>query len=1436
MSSASSAYLSSVAARVDNPNHNSWQQSLDDQRELYQQQLSDAALPTHIRLLPLPFSSKMGQAQYESMSQVTHYAQQPQQRSRPMHMQKRPTATRRARPEPEQHQQQQHLSQEQQEAESSAATARANDEAAARAKQRTAAYSSLAHPHLLVSQSVLGELIHREMPQSRLMLVDVRVTSSTDGRCIRSDRLSQQQFDQAVGELEGPVEVDGAVSGLAQYRVGVLLYTAMRLTFRAHLTARSSSSVSPHDYINLLAQPAIEAATSDKQLNSSGPLSTLTDKPRPPAGTLDYFIQRQLETRQPERYRGPGRWTTGAKLLRQDVDELSDEHKSEMRQQYEAEQQAVVEWDRQFKQLWLDMADRQSPHVRSVVCSVDDESVHLRALYHLTASLALPVVSTGPSSSSAPAESRQYEQLLSFRVDEATILSASAANDSSDEGGKSADLIGPIDIVNGVRSLRVPSFLLSAIRTFQCDDEKDGIGRQGSRVTPTEDPDSFLAAVSQRLCCVPSSTNSLTISHVALGGFALDCGFRSPSATITYQLSDTLRLPCLDSAQLQPQPALEMRVRYQSSGAIDPSTYRFVLRGRLSSSPSRGTAAAVSVDISNTNDGQVALRCADGRQACALYDTLLAQSAWRPERQTDSSAVDNTSSNSSSLPPAPLPLTDCLVRYFPLLDIIDPCAADGASSGAVNTVRCGMDAAFQQIDFVLVERINLHLRNDMEGTDEPMLRVSLSSPPNPFRSAPKQRSLQLTPQLLLQQPQVDVTNNNNRPLQPARASTPKPISLRSWLRLSSLPCLATVPASLQSSIGIVGGTVTFRLDVNGRVEWQVGCAPCGNAAADVLVHYHNYTTSRATNITRQMGQVKSVSSELHSFLRIDQWQRINANHFPRLLDATRGRAVAPSFHYEECAMQPTDAVLDAAGVAAFSRFVLDVCEDCHKPGYQWLVNDTQRLIAHSGFVAVQPHLPYGRLLIDTAAAIAAHPAIAQQGALGPSAAAASESNSSTSSGSSTSSSKRVRLSGGGPHSLLLALLDMHGLTALLLDQLDSNSIIYGLCRVSRRARALTSDQTDYWHQHFNTRFAHYYYCTTDSSRDEQWTVAALQSWREQLIKRRQREQAAAAGSDKDETLPSAVHDWTRQSVYAASVFYAASVDLQCRFNAFQLRTMMQPPYLVLPQTVAQPDDQEEEEEDAAHIQPSVLRPPRVYGVPAALRSVLCITPPFCADLRPRYVGDVELLWGRSLSDCTLSALVPSAQPHPSRGPAAAAVELRPLFIPVMQARAGESDLAVWSLYTGPTYVWSGQRVPAAAAGVQVAVNSVADGVPSRPVEQLFVQSSDALLVTRLLPQLERHLQSYSHDLASCLQQKGVPAVVQRVQLRWLSMDAALDAERAAASIEEEEKVHRDQVEAYVHDEKENEQEESVVAEADGHLCLPLMNSLLAQYRSRLGRD
>ena len=1380
-----------------------WRSALHQQR---QQRQGDVALPTHLRILPLPFarSENPHLHQYEVGNSLV---------GQMLNSQKMKEKS--------------HTTSDEASSDSNDAKQSGRDEV----DGADGEYSCVMYPHLLVSESAFSQLVHNELPDCQMLLVDVHLTFTSDGRHISSSQLTQSQFDEALGQCEGQAEVKGTLAGLGAFRFNLFLYSDMQVTFTAQL---SRSNDSPLGYIVLIALPAIQAANEAKK-TGTGPLAQFREKPTQPPRTLEFFIQRQLEENNRERYR-QNRWTTGVRLMKEDMEALPEEERKRMTAAYEAEEKAVVDWDKDYKQIWIEMADRHSPLVRPRLCAVDDSTIQLKAQYHLTASLELPVVCSGLSIA-------DRSNMMTFRVDEAALpTTATAARDGKAERSDEAQL-GPIELVGGVRRLRVTPFPLSAIQDFHAERRHVEMRMDDLRSAPTENAETFLDVLKQRFCSPPVA--SLTISHLDLDNVILRCSKHSSTAQYAFVLADTLRLPFLQT-DVQQQPTLQMIAAFdQITGIVNPRGYTFALRGGLL----LPSGSSVEVTLGNKREDQIQLYCADSRDACALYDKLLTQSTWWAEQQALLAAQQR--SPTSSL----LPLVDCIAQYFPLLDFPPAVSATtDAQPGHLisdpalelsgrSSIKLNVDATFEKVTLLLVDRITLQAQPE-SGVDEAPLFVTLSSPPNWGHTGPKQRGFLLTPQLLSAKPSK--MGGWQRELRSAGS-----VTLRRWLRIAALTStLSSLPLQLQRSIEITGGTIVFRLNGSGHAEWQTGCASTGTSSSDVVVHYHNWSGALAKNIT-WTNQESTVDAALQTFVRVEQFEQITPQRIPYLLDAVQGRALAPLYHYTQCVM-PANGVLGRDGVRQLEGFVIAACDAGQKPWNQWLSTDTQQLVPQTGFVAAQPHLPFGQLLIPVPTGQAEDVKMEE------------EHSALSSTPSTVPAQTKARPPVLAKQSLILALMDMHGVIMVLLDLVDSNSIIYGLSRVNRQTHAAvigltTSLGADYWHQHFIARFARY--CGTQSN--ELWKEATLRSWRDQLVqrlerKRHEKEDQSNANredeprrkrqqvqKDKEEPHPSNVPmDWAKQSLFAHSPYYAAAVDFQCRFNAFHIRTLLQPAHLVLPQCQEEPSA-----EDVSATSQSGLYPPRLYSLPEAIKPVLCLTPPFCADLRPDFVGDVKVQWASPYGDCSLSVVVPSSPPPH------ASTSLHPYFLPFMQARPGESDISVWSLYTGPTYVWDdirhrGEGVSVSTEAVDAFFthtrtqrpNQPVQLPPARPVRLVFLRDGEALPVTRMMPQLERHLKCYSSSMERFLQQKGVLAKVAQIQKKWMQAaekagGKAVDAEKVAAKIDGAEREERGAAEMEGGDDGENEHEDGVVME-DGPICLPLMNALLNEYRyhMRVGRQ
>ena len=627
---------------------------------------------------------------------------------------------------------------------------------------------------------------------------------------------------------------------------------------------------------------------------------------------------------------------------------------------------------------------------------------------------------------------------------------------------------------------------------------------------------------------------------------------------------------------------------------------------------------------------------------------------------------------------------------------------------------------------------------------------------------------------------------------------------------------ATVPAALLASV--VFSSATSHLVArasDGSAGCMLGVAKCGISHLDELLWYIRLgvretapacaatpqpvvSSLRSGGATRQLPpgfsalRARLSSEELMQSTPVSRWlrlqcrERINEAVFPRLAEPCANRCLRPLWQHVYC-VTDDGVTAEQSQVEEFDRGHMGVCRHMR---YHPSIPTGYRPM--NALVALQPHLPHGFLEVPVTQQLLTPPATALVLAVSASGPSASSSSSPTPPGPQANhpearSPSKLDVECSPSSNWLVRLSVDAAVFQCCLDYLDCNSIFFGLLPAAHSlptfvSAALTS--ASYWHRSLITRYGRY----SDMSC---WSADVLEQWRREGLQQRRVDIQARFNTDtaQQQRLLQLI-DQEEKQLARYGVFHAAALDIQGRLNRFLVSVMHQPAELVIPQRAVPAAASAWQASQTAASKPALLH------VPEAALLLLLSAPPFCP--LPEGTKRLRLLWDGEKPHFSRDGVNGPTLDNVPTGQSAAD------FCGLLASREVWHKSAVWSLYTGPTYVYSDASSAGQVGAVAIDPSSLSvpadqwgrpfEGSvdPSRPILLLYPSDVNNLPVVRRTPgRGNNKLAVLSTSLTDCFKRLAVDRLISRTRRLWLKAAQArrADLERHSDSNDDLDEKH-----------------------------------------------
>ena len=566
--------------------------------------------------------------------------------------------------------------------------------------------------------------------------------------------------------------------------------------------------------------------------------------------------------------------------------------------------------------------------------------------------------------------------------------------------------------------------------------------------------------------------------------------------------------------------------------------------------------------------------------------------------------------------------------------------------------------------------------------------------------------------------------------QPADSATLGLMSFTQLLTLIGLPT-DTVHPALHDHVQF--GKVTAALLVlaaTGVAVCVAGTAECGPSRRDELLFY-NRLVPAAAPAAESCGMDDRAAegftkSPINRWLQLQCRPVLDSAVFPQLAALTTGRCLEPLYQYVLCETEG-GVELSEEQTAFFEHSHYSVADP-----QQWTSFYPLKARPTNSVFALQLHLPSGYLeLPTTALSLPALPARPHHSASTPSSADSS--------------------SLSEPSRLLVALVaGSVELFRLCVDYLDTNSVLFGLLPAAHSLPAVAAalSSSKYGRRVLVSRYGAW----SDAG---MWHAELLGEWRRDGF-----EQQKAEVKVKHRDRASAEQLCAQQAAANQyDVYWAAVIDLQRRINRFLVGVMLQKKEDVLPQLYERPHASTDSQRVAVPAPPGTVRPVYLTSPDAAMELLLCV-PPF--HPLPSYFGPYAV---STLDECSIrETTVNNSSPHH-------------IDFAGFMSWTFSDDKSLWSLYTGPVYVYESEYTAGRGCEVDLAeVMSRKCGIGQRlaqgkvdrdrGVRQMLIDDVNQLPVTRRMHGGSDDIRLYAPTLRACFTAKKVIELIQQTRAKW----------------------------------------------------------------------
>ena len=583
-----------------------------------------------------------------------------------------------------------------------------------------------------------------------------------------------------------------------------------------------------------------------------------------------------------------------------------------------------------------------------------------------------------------------------------------------------------------------------------------------------------------------------------------------------------------------------------------------------------------------------------------------------------------------------------------------------------------------------------------------------------------------------------------------------------------------------------------------------------------------------------------LSSAVTRWIKLQCREKINEAVFPHLTTVCAQEYLRPLWQYVYCDTEG-GVTADQSQVKAFDSGHMGVCRHQH---YHLSIPTGYRPM--NSLVALQPHLPHGFHEVPVSEQLfSADPVLTSSDS------SSSSSPSSQSSSAPTLSRLNAVERGLSTHWLARLSVDAMDVFHSCMDYLDCNSLFFGLLPATHSlppavSAAITS--ASYWRHSLIIRYGRY----SDIGR---WSAEVLERWRREgpQLQREDINVRFKKSTEQQQRLLQLV-DQQEKQLARYGVFHAAALHIQIRLNRFLICVMQQPVDLVVPQRAVSA---------VASASPASLtsaHKPAHLHMPEAAFPLLLSAPPFCP--LPAGTKKFKLLWDGEKAHFANNGVSGRALDNLPTG------ESTGDFLGLLATRAEWHRSSVWSLYTGPTYIYSNLSGARPGSAVIIAPSTLL--VPadqwdrpfegrvdeSRLIQLLYPSDANTLPIVRRTPgRGNNKMTVYSPTLVVCFKRLGIDRLISRIRRQWLraaqliQADGRRQVEDGEGVQEKQEKDSMQTEEAEDEQDKESEDENggsddessddvaeavAVQEEAGGmHLVRPLMKRLLNDMESAM---